>query len=99
MPVDDDYADDDYVDGNALAGELQELFAVDVTIAVGECAHCGRQAPMAETRVYTRAPGTVVRCRGCGGALLKLVTAPHARWLDLSGLARLTIRAPEAAAG
>jgi hypothetical protein len=90
-------ADDRYMDGNALAGELQELFAVDVTAALGECAHCGHEAPMAQTRVYTRAPGTVVRCRGCGETLLKLVTAPHARWLDLSGLSRLSFRTAEPA--
>jgi hypothetical protein len=91
--------DDDFVDGNAISGELQEVFAVDITSTYGECAHCGHEAALAQTRVYTRAPGTVVRCRGCGEALLKLVTAPHARWLDLSGLSRLTIRDPGPATG
>jgi hypothetical protein len=78
-----------FVDGNALAGELGDLF-VDVTVAVGICAHCGREAQLADTRVYLRAPGVVVRCRGCDEVLLTLVTAPHGRRLVLRGLAQLT---------
>ena len=90
--------EDHFVDGNAVAGDLQELFALDVTAAMGECAHCGHESPMADTRVYSQAPGTVMRCRGCGEALLKLVRAPHAHWLDLSGLSRLTFRSDPAPA-
>ena len=30
-----------YVDGNVLAGALQTVFAVDVTVARGRCAGCG----------------------------------------------------------
>jgi Family of unknown function (DUF6510) len=32
---------DDYLDGNAAAGELSNIFAMDVTSAEGQCAHCG----------------------------------------------------------
>jgi Family of unknown function (DUF6510) len=31
----------DYLDGNAAAGELSKIFAMDVTAAEGQCAHCG----------------------------------------------------------
>ena len=34
----------------------------------------GRAAMAAETDVYLRAPGTVVRCRSCGSALMVFVT-------------------------
>ena len=49
-------------DGNALAGPLQEIFAVDVTAATGCCAGCGNSGPIAALRAYTRAPGLVARC-------------------------------------
>src|SRR2546429_4107520 len=30
-----------YLDGNAAAGELSRIFAMDLTAAEGQCAHCG----------------------------------------------------------
>lgn len=80
-----------YVDGNAVGGLLAEVFAVDVTAAVGRCAGCGRTAVLAETRVYVDAPGTVVRCAGCEAVLLRVVQAPDRTWLDLRGLAVLQV--------
>jgi hypothetical protein len=41
-----------YQDGNALAGPLREIFAVDVTVARAQCAGCGRAGAVAELRVY-----------------------------------------------
>ena len=52
----------DFVDGNALAGPLREIFATDVTVAVGRCAGCGRVGAVATLRVYDRGPGLVARC-------------------------------------
>jgi hypothetical protein len=90
----DDMADD-WVDGNALAGPLSELFGVDVTAAVGRCAGCGRTGPFAEARVHDRAPGLVARCVGCQRVLLRLVRAPSRAWLDLQGLAYLQFALPD----
>jgi hypothetical protein len=80
----------DYVDGNAAAGPLQELFAVEATTASGECASCGRVSVLADTRVYFGGPGLVMRCRGCGSELLSLVNSPQATSLDVSGITRLS---------
>lgn len=82
---------EDVLDGNAAAGELRTIFAVDMTTARGRCAGCGRTAALAETRLYTQAPGLVVRCSGCDGVLLRLVTGPGHTWLDLHGLSYLQI--------
>lgn len=82
---------DDYQDGNALAGPLQEIFAVDLTSAVGRCAHCGVAGPVATLRVYGHAPGLVARCPGCGEVMLRLVQRAHSVWLDLTGTLRLQI--------
>ena len=78
---------DDYQDGNALAGPLADVFAVDITTAAASCAGCGRTGAMAELRVYGRGPGFVGRCPGCGAIMLRFAETPHGRWLDLRGVA------------
>jgi Family of unknown function (DUF6510) len=78
-------------DGTALAGPLQDIFRVDVTIAVGRCRACGRTAPMAEARVFDHAPGVVARCPACDQVLLRLVQGPGRAWLDLRGLTYLQL--------
>jgi hypothetical protein len=74
------------LDGNAAAGTLRELFAFDLTAAVGKCGGCGASRPMAETSMYGPAPGLVLRCPGCDHVLLRVVTSEQRTWLDLSGL-------------
>ena len=48
---------DDYLDGNAAAGELSNVFAMDVTAAEGQCAHCGATRRFAEEHLYMQCPG------------------------------------------
>jgi hypothetical protein len=64
----------DALDGNAIAGTLFEYFGIEMTAAVGTCAHCGTPAQIGELVVYTRAPGTVVRCRHCENVVMVLIT-------------------------
>lgn len=82
------------LDGNVLAGPLGELFAVDITSAVGQCASCGAFNAMAQARVYTEAPGLVARCRACDAVVLRLVRSPGQAWLDLHGIRSLQFRLP-----
>jgi hypothetical protein len=81
-----------HLDGNAVAGALSEIFALDVTVAIGQCDGCGRRAPLADTRVYAQAPGFVVRCPSCESVLFRLVGAPGRVWLDLRGLTSVELR-------
>lgn len=81
----------DYLDGNALAGPLAEIFTTDVSAAVGRCAACGLTGPVASLRVYGPAPGLVARCPGCDEVMLRLVRSPDAAWLDLCGTTCLRI--------
>lgn len=83
-----------YVDGNTLAGALRELFAVDVTVAHGQCAACGQAGMMAEARVYDHAPGLVARCPHCDAVLMRLVRSPDRAWLDMRGLTVLQFNLP-----
>jgi uncharacterized Zn finger protein len=80
-----------YLDGNVLAGPLGEVFAVDLTSAVGQCASCGARAVMAQAHVFMDGPGAVARCQTCGQVLLRLVHTADRAWLDLRGIASLEI--------
>ncbi len=81
----------DYLDGNVAAGPLAEVFAVDITAAIGQCSGCGRTEPFGAVRVYLQAPGLVARCPGCDTVLLRLVTTPTHTYLDLQGLTHLRL--------
>ncbi len=74
-----------YVDGNAAAGAFAEVLGFDVTTARLTCAGCGCVAAFAESHVYHRAPGIVVRCPGCDHVLARLVQTPTDVQLDLRG--------------
>jgi hypothetical protein len=83
-----------FLDGNAAAGPLREVFAVDVTAATGQCGVCGNTGPLGQARLYADAPGLVVRCTNCDGVLIRLVAGPGRTWLDLRGLAYLELATP-----
>lgn len=85
-----------HLDGNALAGWLREIFAVDMTVADTPCAGCGQVWVMAQLRVYAgpHAPGLVARCPGCEAVVLRVVRGPSAAWLDLRGTSLLHIPLP-----
>jgi len=80
-----------YIDGNAAAGALSELFAVDITAAITRCDGCGQVGVFAESRLYVDAPGLVARCPGCDGVLLRVVSTPNDTYLDLRGLTYLRV--------
>jgi hypothetical protein len=83
-----------FLDGNAMAGALGEVFAVDVTAAMGRCDGCGAVGVLAEAHVFMDAPGAVVRCTSCDSVLLRVVSAPGRTWLDLRGLSYLQLATP-----
>lgn len=83
--------DDQFMDINAVAGELREVFSVDITTASGKCGQCGNDGPLANGRLYGRMPAVVLRCRTCDEVLMRMVTAPGRTWLDMRGLAYLQL--------
>jgi hypothetical protein len=84
-----------WTDGTALAGPFHDVLCVEVTTAIGRCANCGHEGPMAEARVFDHAPGVVARCPTCDQVLLRLVHGPGRAWLDLRGLTYLQLPVPE----
>jgi Family of unknown function (DUF6510) len=80
-----------YLDGNAAAGELSRIFAMDITSAEGQCANCGGRERFAEAHLYVQCPGLVARCALCGHVLLRLVNTQRHVYLDLHGMTYLTL--------
>ena len=81
----------DYLDGNAAAGELSQIFAMDVTAAEGQCVHCGATKRFAEAHLYMQCPGIVARCAVCEDVLLRLVNVRERVFFDLRGLSYLSL--------
>jgi hypothetical protein len=82
---------DDYLDGNAAAGELSKIFAMDVTAAEGQCAQCGATKRFAEAHLYMQSPGMVARCAVCNHVLLRLVSVRERVFLDIRGMTYLSL--------
>jgi hypothetical protein len=80
------------LDGNAAAGILQDLFAVEMTAAMGTCDNCGARAEVARARLY-RGAGLVLRCSSCEAVLMTIVSAGERSWIDLRGVRALELRA------
>jgi hypothetical protein len=80
------------LDGNAIAGELYDVFGAEMTTVAGVCASCGARHQLGEQRVYVRGPGTVVRCKSCTSIVLVLVEIRGCTCVDLWGLAEFDLR-------
>ncbi len=78
------------LDGNAVAGLLEEIFATEMTTAVGTCAGCGAGEPLGAVHVF-RGAGVVLRCPHCDNALAKIVKTDTDTWVSLAGIRTLRI--------
>ncbi|UGT62886.1 DUF6510 family protein [Nocardia asteroides] len=72
-----------HLDGNALAGPLAEIFAVEVTACGCRCGACGAAGPIGAAPAYLRGPGAVLRCASCAAVLLVLTETPAGHRLRL----------------
>ena len=75
------------LDGNAAAGVLADLFGREMTVVTVTCGGCRDSRPVGALVVYAHGMGTVVRCRGCGRALLRVGRVRDGYRLDASGCA------------
>jgi uncharacterized protein DUF6510 len=78
------------LDGNAAAGPLRDVFAVEMTTAVGTCDGCGAVEAVGAVHVYMSA-GIVLRCPHCNDVLMKLVEDGERIWIDLRGVRTLVL--------
>jgi hypothetical protein len=73
------------LDGNAVAGRLQQIFGGDMTTAIARCAGCASDAEMGALMAFTRGPGVVLRCPRCQAAIARIVETDAAIYLDARG--------------
>jgi len=79
------------LDGNAAAGALSEVFALDMTDAITTCSTCGDTRALGELPTYMNAPGLVLRCATCNAVQARLVRSGGRVWLDLRGIRVLEV--------
>src|SRR5215217_587360 len=80
-----------WLDGNAAAGLLQELFVPEMTAALGTCGQCGLRTALGALHAFMHSMGLVLRCPGCTAVVLRVALTPGRAWVDLSGCRVLTL--------
>jgi Zn finger protein HypA/HybF involved in hydrogenase expression len=78
------------VDGNAVAGLLQEVFAVEMTTAIGTCGSCGATEAVGAIHVF-RGAGIVMCCPHCDSPLVKIVRDDTRLWIGFPGVRTLEV--------
>jgi Family of unknown function (DUF6510) len=78
------------LDGNAVAGLLQEVFAVEMTTAIGTCNGCRTAEPVGALHVF-RGAGIVMRCPHCDNALVTIVKDGARVWIAFAGMRTLQV--------
>jgi Family of unknown function (DUF6510) len=78
------------LDGNAVAGHLQEVFAAEMTTAIGTCNACGATDPVGAVHVF-RGAGIVMRCLHCDNALVTIVKDGTRVWIGFAGVRTLQV--------
>jgi Family of unknown function (DUF6510) len=80
------------VDGNAIAGVLQDVFGLEMTASAAECANCGQVNELGALLAFTQSPGAVLRCPACEEVVLRIVQTPDVIYLDARGAAQIRLR-------
>jgi hypothetical protein len=73
-----------WLDGNACAGMLAEMFGTDMTMAMRGCASCGERRPLGAHRAY-RGAGIVLRCPVCDDMAMVIAELSDRRVIRLTG--------------
>ena len=72
-----------WLDGNAVAGLLQELFGTELTDMPHGCGSCGAVRAIGAHRLH-RGAGVVLRCLVCSDVALVVATAHNRRVVHLA---------------
>jgi hypothetical protein len=79
-----------WLDGNAMAGLLEEAFGAEMTTVMRGCQSCGQRNPVGEHRLY-RGAGEVLRCPSCGDLALRIAVLPDRHVIEVRGTWRLAV--------
>jgi hypothetical protein len=80
--------EDTWLDGNAMAGLLDEIFETEMTTAIHVCRSCGNRSAVGAHRAY-RGAGTVLRCPECGDVALRVAELADRHVVQLTGAWRI----------
>ena len=75
------------LDGNAVAGLLQQIFGRDMTMAVTRCCACATDTAVGALMAFVRGPGAVLRCPSCQTTIVRVVETPDAFYVEARGAA------------
>jgi predicted RNA-binding Zn-ribbon protein involved in translation (DUF1610 family) len=78
------------LDGNAVAGMLDEVLTVEATTVVARCGSCGAEGALGTAHVYVQCPGVVLRCPECREVLMRFAHIRGHLVADLHGVGRLS---------
>lgn len=73
-----------WLDGNAIAALLIDVFGADRTASERWCQSCGARNRLGAHRVY-RGAGTVMRCPVCGDIALRITSLPDRYVVSMAG--------------
>ena len=73
-----------WLDGNGVAGLLDEVFGTDMTTVQRRCQSCGQRHPIGAHRAF-RGAGTVLRCPFCGDVAARIGSADDRHVVLLAG--------------
>lgn len=73
-----------WLDGNAIAGLLVEVFGAEMTAVIRRCQSCGTRSAVGAHRAY-RGAGAVLRCPVCGDVALRIAALPDRHVVQMSG--------------
>jgi uncharacterized Zn finger protein len=81
---------DTWLDGNAIAGLMQELLGAELTAAPRRCRTCGEVHRIGAHRLY-RGAGLVLRCPACGDVAARVVQRTDRCIVELIGVWRIEL--------
>jgi ribosomal protein S27AE len=73
-----------WLDGNALAGMLYDLFGTEMTTVQRSCPACGTRSAIGAHRAYHGA-GEVLRCPSCSALAMRIAVLPLRRVVHVTG--------------
>lgn len=80
------------LDGNAAAGNLEEIFPFEMTLAQATCAGCGAHDAIGAAAAYMHGMGTIIRCNRCDAALIRVAHIKGNYLLDMRGVGVLQMK-------
>jgi hypothetical protein len=79
------------LDGNAVAGLLQEVFGTEMTTNPAQCDHCGGVNMLGALLLFGGEMGSVMRCPVCEEMMMRIVARRETIWLDMQGMSWLRL--------